>query len=70
MGYIFELEHHQQMILYTEGNEIVGIAAGRRGGEFLLRTGYLSNLSAVQYQDTSLAFTGTSHYSVGDGESK
>ena len=24
MGYIFELEHHQQMILYTEGNEIVG----------------------------------------------
>ena len=25
MGYIFELEHHQQMILYAEGNEIVGI---------------------------------------------
>lgn len=51
MGYIFELEHHQQMILYTEGNEIVGIRLPvRRGGEFLLRTGYLSNLSAVQYR--------------------
>ena len=68
MGYIFELEHHQQMILYAEGNEIVGIRLPvRRGGEFLLRTGYLSNLSAVQ---VCLAFTGTSHYSVGDGESK
>ena len=53
MGYIFELEHHQQMILYTEGNEIVGIRLpARRGGEFLLRTGYLSNLSAVQYRET------------------
>lgn len=51
MGYIFELEHHQQMILYAEGNEIVGIRLPvRRGGEFLLRTGYLSNLSAVQYR--------------------
>ena len=44
MGYIFELEHHQQIILYAEGNEIVGIRLPvRRGGEFLLRTGYLSN---------------------------
>ena len=50
MGYLFEMDHHQQMVLYTEGNEIAGVRLPlRRGGEFSLRTGYLSDLTAVQY---------------------
>lgn len=50
MGYLFEMDHQQQMVLYTEGNEIAGVRLPlRRGGEFSLRTGYLSDLTAVQY---------------------
>ena len=51
MGFLFEMDNHRQVALYTEGNEIMGVRFPlRRGGEFTLRTGYLSDFTAVLFQ--------------------
>ena len=51
MSYIFELQQQQQLVLYTERNQIVEARLPlRKGGEYVLRDGYLSDLSAVLYK--------------------
>lgn len=51
VGYIFELQHQQQLILYAERNQIIEVRLPlRKGGEYVLRNGYLSDLSAVLYK--------------------
>lgn len=51
MDQILELENRQRLVIYSDGNAILGIRLPlRRGSDLLLREGYLSDLSAVSYE--------------------
>lgn len=51
MNYIFELKQQQKLVIYEEKNQIVEVRLPlRKGGEYVLRNGYLSDLSSVLYK--------------------
>lgn len=74
MSLLFELEQHQKLVVYEEGNQILAVRIPlRRGGEFRMRDGCLSDLTRGDLQreyPSCLAVTGTSYYSVRDGGAK
>lgn len=48
MNEVFEQGAQQKLVLYTEGNEIIAVRLPlRTGGEYVLRDGYLADLTAV-----------------------
>ena len=48
MSLLFELEQHQKLVVYEEGNQILAVRLPlRRGGEFRMRDGCLSDLTGV-----------------------
>lgn len=41
MSLLFELEQHQKLVVYEEGNQILAVRLPlRRGGEFRMRDGW------------------------------
>lgn len=74
MSLLFELEQHQKLVVYEEGNQILAVRLPlRRGGEFRMRDGLSvrSDRGDLQRKYPScLAVTGTSYYSVRDGGAK
>ena len=51
MSLLFELEQHQKLVVYEEGNQILAVRLPlRRGGEFRMRDGCLSDLTGVIYR--------------------
>lgn len=53
MNTVFEQGAQQKLVLYTEGNEIIAVRLPTRtGGEYVLREGYLSDLTAVALENT------------------
>ncbi len=53
MNAVFDQGTQQKLVLYTEGNEIIAVRLPiRMGGEFVLREGYLSDLTAVALEQT------------------
>ena len=51
MSLLFELEQHQKLVIYEEGNQILGVRLPlRRGGEYRMRDGCLSDLTGVVYK--------------------
>ncbi|MBR5508704.1 MAG: hypothetical protein IKV59_01475 [Lachnospiraceae bacterium] len=51
MSYLFDLEQQQKLVLYTERNRIMEVRLPlRKGGEYIFREGYLSDLSAAWYK--------------------
>lgn len=69
MNEVFEQGAQQKLVLYTEGNEIIAVRLPlRTGGEYVLRDGYLADLTAVVLENTirfAWAFIGASDYTVG-----
>ena len=53
MNEVFEQGAQQKLVLYTEGNEIIAVRLPlRTGGEYVLRDGYLADLTAVVLENT------------------
>ena len=53
MNAVFDQGAQQKLVLYTEGNEIIAVRLPiRTGGEYVLREGYLSDLTAVTCEQT------------------
>ena len=53
MNAVFDQGAQQKLVLYTEGNEIIAVRLPiRTGGEYVLREGYLSDLTAVSWEQT------------------
>lgn len=53
MNTVFDQGEQQKLVLYTEGNEIIAVRLPiRTGGEYVLREGYLSDLTAVSWKHT------------------
>lgn len=51
MNAVFDQGTQQKLVLYTEGNEIIAVRLPiRTGGEYVLREGYLSDLTAVAFE--------------------
>ncbi|MDO4261727.1 MAG: hypothetical protein Q4C82_06585 [Eubacteriales bacterium] len=69
MSHIFELERQQKLAVYTEGNSILGVRLPlRRGGEYVVREGYLSDLTGTVYQgQVRLAWHSLEHHVILSG---
>ncbi len=53
MNAVFDQGTQQKLVLYTEGNEIIAVRLPiRTGGEYVLREGYLSDLTSVALEHT------------------
>ncbi len=53
MNAVFDQGAQQKLVLYTEGNEIIAVRLPiRTGGEYVLREGYLSDLTAAAWEQT------------------
>ena len=69
MSLLFELEQHQKLVIYEEGNQILGVRLPlRRGGEFRMRDGCLSDLTGVVYKgNIRLAWQSLEHHIILSG---
>ena len=66
MSLLFELEQHQKLVVYEEGNQILAVRLPlRRGGEFRMRDGCLSDLTGVIYRgNIRLAWQSLEHHII------
>ena len=69
MSLLFELEQHQKLVIYEEGNQILGVRLPlRRGGEYRMRDGCLSDLTGVVYKgNIRLAWQSLEHHIILSG---
>ena len=69
MSLLFELEQHQKLVVYEEGNQILAVRLPlRRGGEFRMRDGCLSDLTGVIYRgNIRLAWQSLEHHIILSG---
>lgn len=69
MSLLFELEQHQKLVVYEEGNQILAVRIPlRRGGEFRMRDGCLSDLTGVIYRgNIRLAWQSLEHHIILSG---
>lgn len=69
MSLLFELEQQQKLVIYAQGNQIYGVRLPlRRGGAFLMREGYLSDLTGVIYRgNIRLAWHSLEHHVILSG---
>lgn len=69
MSLLFELEQHQKLVVYEEGNQILAVRLPlRRGGEFRMREGCLSDLTGVVYKENiRLAWQSLEHHIILSG---
>ena len=69
MSLLFELEQHQKLVIYEEGNQILGVRLPlRRGGEYRMRDGCLSDLTGVIYKgNIRLSWQSLEHHIILSG---
>ena len=69
MSLLFDLDQHQKLVIYEEGNQILGVRLPlRRGGEFRMREGCLSDLTGVVYKENiRLAWQSLEHHIILSG---